>query len=232
MLRTQIDRLRADEEQVIADAARRADQLLQKTMQQAKDLRRTAVSKPEERSAALREIQQLRDEARKQGNLRAGPRKAAAARQPAKATLEQGARVHVNSYDATGQVLELRGDEVLVQLGLLKVTVPAGDVRVLQPERQKQPRQPAGQSIGKTDSVVELNIRGARVEAGLEELRDFVQESHALRRGTIRILHGKGTGTLRDAVRRFLKDDRRIESFSDAPPYEGGHGVTIASLKV
>ena len=231
VLRRQIDRLRADEEQVIADAARKADQLLQKTMQQAKELRRTAVSNPEERSSALKEIQQLRDEARRQGNLRAAPRKAAA-RQPAAARLEPGARVHVNSYDASGQVLELRGDEVLVQLGLLKVTVPVRDVKVLQPERQKQPKQLSGQAIGTAAPVVELNIRGARVEAGLEELRDFVQESHALRRSQIRILHGKGTGTLRDAVRRFLKDDRRVESFSDAPPYEGGHGVTIASLKV
>lgn len=232
ILRKQIDRLRADEEQVIAEAARKADQLLQKTMQQAKELRRTAVTSPEERSSALKEIQQLRDEARRQGNLRPSPRKAKTAGQPAAARLEAGARVHVNSYDASGQVLELRGDEVVVQLGLLKVTVPVNDVKLLQPEREQKTKPRAGLAIGATDTVEELNIRGARVEDGLEQLRDFIQESHALRRGKIRILHGKGTGTLRDAVRRFLKDDRRIESFSDAPPYEGGHGVTIASLKV
>lgn len=231
LLREQIELLRAGEEELMADAARKADRLLQKTMQQARDLRRTATSQPEERSAALKQIQELRAEARRQGSLRG--RSATSSRPAAEAApkLEAGARVHVNSYDASGQVLELRGNDVLVQLGLLKVTVPVSDVKVLEPEKTRQQR-PPGQSIGSAAPPTELNIRGARVEAGLEELRDFLLESHALKRPVVRIVHGKGTGVLRDAVRRFLKDDSRVENYHDAPPYEGGHGVTVASLKV
>ena len=77
----------------------------------------------------------------------------------------------------------------------------------------------------------ELNLRGERVEAGLELLRDFLLEAHAMKLESVRILHGKGTGTLRDAVRNYLKSDRTVERFEDAVPYEGGHGVTVAYLR-
>lgn len=231
LLRSQIDRLRHSEEELMAEAARKADRMLQRTMQQAKDLKRTATSKPEARAGALQEIQKLREQAREQGSL-GKERKQKVVRQQVKARLEVGARVEVPSYGASGQVVELRGDQVVVQLGLLKVTVDAAAVRMLQPEPRRAAQPKTGLNMGSTgDTTVELNIRGQRVEAGLEALQDFLDESHALKRTGVRILHGKGTGTLRDAVRRFLKDDRRVESFSDAPPYEGGHGVTVAQLR-
>ena len=77
----------------------------------------------------------------------------------------------------------------------------------------------------------ELNIRGERVEPALEKVRDFVTEAHALKAERVRILHGKGTGTLREVVRDYLKNERRVERYEDATPYEGGHGVTVAYLR-
>ena len=74
-------------------------------------------------------------------------------------------------------------------------------------------------------------MRGERVEQALDKVRDFVLEAQAMKIGRVRILHGKGTGALRDAVRDYLKKDRRVERFEDAVPYEGGHGVTVAYLK-
>jgi DNA mismatch repair protein MutS2 len=77
----------------------------------------------------------------------------------------------------------------------------------------------------------ELNVRGERVEDALEKVRTFVEEAQALKLASVRILHGKGTGALRDAVRRYLRDEKRVERFEDAVPYEGGHGVTVAYLR-
>ncbi|HSG91154.1 MAG TPA: Smr/MutS family protein, partial [Pseudomonadales bacterium] len=72
---------------------------------------------------------------------------------------------------------------------------------------------------------------GERVEDALEKVRAFVEEAQALKLASVRILHGKGTGALRDAVRRYLRDEKRVERFEDAVPYEGGHGVTVAYLR-
>jgi DNA mismatch repair protein MutS2 len=66
----------------------------------------------------------------------------------------------------------------------------------------------------------------------VDEIRSFIAEAQALRETPIRILHGKGEGVLRRVVRDYLKSDKRVESFHDAQPYEGGHGVTIAHVKV
>ena len=231
LLRGEIERLREREEALLAEAAERADSLLQDTLQQAARLKRTATTEPQQRSRALEEIQQLRRETRTRAEARAP--------KPASAGLRPGAQVRVASYNAEGPILEDRGDTVLVQLGLLKVEVPRREVTPAAPREGTGERRPAplagapdaasDTALGRFDA--ELNIRGERVEAGLEKLRDFVTEAHALKIGAVRILHGKGTGALRDAVRTYLRGDKRIERFEDAVPYEGGHGVTVAYLR-
>ncbi len=236
LLRGEIERLREREEALLAEAAERADSLLQDTLQQAARLKRTATTEPQQRSRALEEIQQLRRETRTRAEARAP--------KPASAGLRPGAQVRVASYNAEGPILEDRGDTVLVQLGLLKVEVSRREVTPAAPregtgERGPGPRRPtppAGVPDVATDTALgrfdaELNIRGERVEAGLEKLRDFVTEAHAMKIGAVRILHGKGTGALRDAVRSYLRGDKRVERFEDAVPYEGGHGVTVAYLR-
>jgi DNA mismatch repair protein MutS2 len=78
----------------------------------------------------------------------------------------------------------------------------------------------------------ELNVRGERAEAAIEKIRDFILEAHSLKVKSVRILHGKGTGALRDAVRQYLKGERLVTRFEDAVPFEGGHGVTVAYLRL
>lgn len=218
VLREQIERLREREGEVLAAAAARADELLQETLQRAKELKRTATTDPEARPRALSELQRLRKEVQART-----PHRTPKAKGPApKPALAPGATVFVEAYGAKGQVLELRGDDVVVQLGLLKVTVPKSGVRL---DRAPKPQRGAGGGYSAPARFEsELNIRGERVEAALDKLRDFLLEAHALKAERVRILHGKGTGTLRDVVRSFLKDDKRVERFEDAPPTRGATG--------
>lgn len=226
LLREQIDRLRAREGEVLAAAAERADEMLQNTLQRAKELKRTASSSTEGRSQALGELQRLRQNVRE----KALPgQKVALPSSRKKPGLEQGAVVFVESYGAKGPIAEVRGDDVVVQLGLLKVTVPKSGVRLEGQQAQKQRRQGGYSAPSRFDE--ELNIRGERVEPALEKLRDFMLEAHALKAPSVRILHGKGTGTLREVVRDYLKNEKRVERYEDATPYEGGHGVTVAYLR-
>jgi DNA mismatch repair protein MutS2 len=251
LLRSQIATLRAKEDEVLAAAAARAEEMLQDTLRRAQQLRRAATADSGARSAALDELQQLRraahEQARAVNPAAVALEKAVAGQGPAKRAgkggrkkargpagraplvLEAGATVQVETYGASGPVLEVRGTEVVVQLGLLKVTVPVSDVKLMRPREERQP-QVVPLAGGRFED--ELNVRGERVEASLEVVRDFITEAYSLKQPSVRILHGKGTGVLRDAVRRMLKDDRRVESFSDAAPYDGGHGVTVVQLRV
>ena len=63
------------------------------------------------------------------------------------------------------------------------------------------------------------------------DMNVFVYNRRALGLSTLRLLHGKGTGALRQAIREALRRDKRVESFADAPPGEGGHGVTVVALR-
>jgi DNA mismatch repair protein MutS2 len=223
LLRGQIEMLRGKEADVLAAAAERADEMLQETLQRAKELKRTATRDPERRPQALDEIRRLRQRARQEAGDRRPPREAVGKWRP-------GDLVRVESYDAEGPIVEVRGEHVVVQLGLLKVEVPLRDVRPVQQSQAKPKLASAAPAGGGFDR--ELNIRGARVEQGLEQVRELILEAHALKVDSVRILHGKGTGALRDAVRAYLRDDKRVERFEDAVPYEGGHGVTVAYLRL
>jgi DNA mismatch repair protein MutS2 len=222
VLREQIARLREREAELLAHAADKADELLKGTLQRATELRRTASSDPQGRGEAIEALHALRKETRA---LRQRPAP------PQAATLEQGQLVRVESYGAQGPVLELRGDVVVVQLGLLKVEVPRREAVPVRPKPERGGARQAVSVPAPSRPVRELNVRGERVEGAIELVRDFVHEAHAVKEGSVRILHGKGTGVLRDAVRQYLKGERLVERFEDAVPYEGGHGVTVAYLR-
>ena len=224
LLREQIDRLREQEERVLAAAADRADEILEDTLARAKELKRTATGDPEQRSTALEQIRALRREAQ-QTAAKARPEPRAP-----KELYRPGTVVRVPEYDAEGPIVEVRGDDVVVQLGLLKVEVAKHDVEVVSQPEEGAPKQPHSH-IGSAGFDDELNIRGERVEQGIEKVRDFLLEAHAMKAPHVRIVHGKGTGALRDAVRSYLKDEKRVERYEDAVPYEGGHGVTVAYLR-
>ena len=234
LLRSQIDTLRAREDDVLAAAAERADEMLQTTLQQAKELKRTATTDKQSRSQALDELQKLRRTAQKTVQKQTSQPRSSGSKsskpQPKRPSLEPGTVVFVEEYAAKGPIVELRGDEVVVQLGLLKVTVPKRGVKLAEQPKPKVQGMSGG-FAAPARFEDELNIRGERVEQGLEKVRDFVLEAHSLKVSSVRILHGKGTGTLRDAVRGYLKDEKKVERYEDAVPYEGGHGVTVAYLR-
>ncbi len=224
ILRKQIERLRAQEEDVISAAAVKADEMLQDTLQRAKELKHTATTDASQRSKALDELQSLRKDVQQ----KVAPRHKPKAPQ-VQESLRPGVLVRVEDYDAQGPIVEVRNNDVVVQLGLLKIEVPKRDVKIVKEKNKPKLKQHNYAATGRFEE--ELNIRGERVEQGLEKLRDFIVEAQGIKAGKIRILHGKGTGTLRDAVRNYLKNEKRVERYEDAVPYEGGHGVTIAYLK-
>ena len=224
VLRAQIAKLREQEEQVLAAAADKADDILQDTLERAKELKKTATTDPEQRSQALEQIRALRKEAQQQA-AKAKPEPSAP-----KELYRPGTVVRVTEYDAEGPIVEVRDDDVVVQLGLLKVEVAKHETEIVSQPEEKVSKQVKAH-IGSAGFDEELNLRGERVEAGIEKLRDYLLEAHALKVPSVRIVHGKGTGALRDAVRSYLKDEKRVERYEDAVPYEGGHGVTVAYLR-
>jgi DNA mismatch repair protein MutS2 len=77
---------------------------------------------------------------------------------------------------------------------------------------------------------LELDIRGATVEEMLPRLERYLDAAYLAMLPWVRIIHGKGTGALRAAVRRELSKHPLVKNMREAEPGEGGDGVTVAYL--
>lgn len=142
--------------------------------------------------------------------------------------LQPGDEVFLKRHKQRARVLsppDERG-EVKVQAGLLQLTVPSSEVEPLPsgPTVIYRPS-PKGLTLPR-----ELHLRGLTVEEALEEVDRYLDEAFLAHYREVRIVHGKGTGALRRAVQEHLSRHPHVSDFHDAPPAEGGSGVTIVRL--
>ena len=85
-------------------------------------------------------------------------------------------------------------------------------------------------SKGTKSPGLELNLRGKLVDEGLDELEKYLERAYSAGLLFVRIVHGKGTGKMRDAVRNALKSSAYVASFEEPKDIEGGAGVTVAKM--
>jgi len=87
-------------------------------------------------------------------------------------------------------------------------------------------------SIPTVDSPgVELDIRGQRVEDAVESLQRYLERAYLAGLPYVRIIHGKGTGKLRQAIRDIIKQSPHVSRWESGGETEGGDGVTVAMLR-
>ncbi len=152
---------------------------------------------------------------------------------------QTGQRVWLRTLNSEGVIRELDGDEALVQLGVLRVRAGLHELRrrprSLDPGMQRggrrrheaspDPVAPKGKSPG-----LELDLRGERVEEALRRFETWLDAAWTAGLPFGRIIHGKGTGALRKAVRERARDHPLIAKVTEAHPGEGGSGVTVIHM--
>jgi len=141
-----------------------------------------------------------------------------------------GARVRVPGT-GTGDVLEVRGDgRAVVLVGALRMVV---ETRLLSVVAGEKPRRapPRGDGPVAVESPAEVDLRGLTGDEAEVVAAAAIDAAVLADRPRLRIIHGKGTGVVRDRVRRLLSGDSRVESFAFAPSNQGGTGVTVVELR-
>src|SRR6266536_3020742 len=153
--------------------------------------------------------------------------------------LQIGDTVRVLSFGQNAELLGLSADrsEAEVQMGALRLRVNVDNIERLskrqasmQERTQSQPAVVLPRYEDLPEVATQLDIRGSRVEQALEELDSYLNDAVMTGMSTVRIVHGKGTGALRAAVREQLAHHPLVKSFTSPPPQEGGDGVTIVKL--
>ena len=140
--------------------------------------------------------------------------------------------VWVGGLQTSGEVIELDGDEAEVQVGRFRVKA-----RLEELERRTVGGEPppAREGIPTLDVPhlspgIELNLRGLRVEEAIPRLDKYLNDAYLAGLPSVRIIHGRGTGTLRRAVREQLEGHPLVASHRPGDQHEGGDGVTVAEL--
>ena len=144
--------------------------------------------------------------------------------------LRLGDTVWVAGLEATGEITELSGDEAEVQVGSFRIRAKVTDLelrgRAVQPEvREQAVSAPRVSSPG-----LELNLRGQTVEEVLPRLDKYLNDAYLAGLPQVRIVHGKGTGALRRAVRDLVVSHPLVASHRPGDRYEGGDGATVVKL--
>ncbi|AMO86297.1 endonuclease MutS2 [Solibacillus sp. FSL W7-1472] len=156
--------------------------------------------------------------------------KAVAARER-KQNLQVGDEVKVLSYGQKGTLLQKAGNEWVVQIGILKMKLPESDLEYVKPEKEQATR--PMMNVKNRNSVVklELDLRGERYEEALIRTEKYLDDALLANYPRVSIIHGKGTGALRQGIQNFLKNHKRVKSYRYGEAGEGGFGVTVVELK-
>jgi DNA mismatch repair protein MutS2 len=240
------DDVLVEAERAMPDAERTLDRLLASVEARGRDMDARAAEL--ERQAAQLELQrQNLDELEKlESELRA--RETALdkdARDKARAyLLEARKTVEAALGQARAAVTEATAREArrIVEEAIEKTDQPVAEkkkgwVNLEELRRRKHPvsspapERSGGQEGGvRTDATSEVSLRGLTIEEAEPLLMRAIDDAVLADLPYLRIIHGKGTGVLRDYVQGVLKRDPRIKRFQLAPPNQGGHGVTVAEF--
>ncbi len=147
--------------------------------------------------------------------------------------IELGDRVWVPTLHASGEVMALyeKTEEADVQLGNFRLKLPLKRLELRQKAQRDTPPPSIKINSGAVESPgMELDLRGVRVEDGLVQVERYLDNAYLARLPWVRIIHGKGTGALRDAIRLSLREHPLVSEFRAGGPGEGGDGVTVAKL--
>jgi DNA mismatch repair protein MutS2 len=150
-------------------------------------------------------------------------------------TLKVGDRVRALALNQIGTVLEVNSDNVTVQLGILKVNLSFNELGPVDEPKIKTPASFHKTGVSGLETATriatEISLRGLNVDEALYQLEKYLDQAILAGIPNFRVIHGKGTGVLRQAVQKYLKDHPAVQSVAFAEQNEGGFGATIAVLK-
>lgn len=149
-----------------------------------------------------------------------------------KHTLTKGDEVKVLSFDQKGHLIEKTSDnEWHVQIGILKMKVAEKDLEFIKSPKPVETK-PMAIVKGRDFHVsLELDLRGERYENALLRVEKYIDDALLAAYPRVSIIHGKGTGALRQGVQEYLRNHRAVKNIRFGEAGEGGSGVTVVEFK-
>lgn len=147
-----------------------------------------------------------------------------------------GDDIIVAAYGQHGTLIsQLKDNKWEAQIGLIKMTLKEDEFSLVKVQEETQkPKKRQVNVIKKTKSgggpQARLDLRGKRYEEAMQELDEFIDQALLNNMAQVDIIHGIGTGVIREGVTNYLRRNKHVKSFAYAPQNAGGSGCTIANL--
>jgi len=235
-LEAEREQLRAGREKIRQQAREEARQLLRRTRKEADQiLRELRQIRSQGGTGALARGEELRRQLHRLQEAEEQPGEEEEARREIlpPESLAPGAAVLVGSLNRRGEILSLDGEEALVQVGAMKVTVPVADLGRWQEEEAGKPdrERRGGYTVQKEGSVSpQIDLRGQTLDEALQAVEKFLDDALWAGLSRVTVIHGRGTGRLQEGLRRYFQEQPLVKSWRRGLPNEGGDGVTILEL--
>lgn len=153
--------------------------------------------------------------------------------------IEPGDAVRIKGQTGIGEVLEVNGKNIIVAFGMLRTSVKLDKLEKMSKNQIKREQPKATYvSASTTDEMrerklnfkQEIDLRGMRAEEALQAVTYFIDDAILVGVAQVRILHGTGTGALRQIIREYLRTVHGVRSFRDEHVQFGGAGITVVEL--
>lgn len=152
--------------------------------------------------------------------------------------LKPGDFVKLDGGGTVGTILEISGNNAVCSFGMLKTTVKLQRLSRSMAKPASEAKSSSFLSRTTTDSLrdrqlsfrPEIDVRGMRADEALQAVTYFIDDALQFQQSPVRILHGTGTGALRQALRRYLDTVPGVVSYADEDVRFGGAGITVVNL--
>lgn len=217
--------VRKEEKKIIAEARNEAAEIITNANAEIEKTIRTIKENSAERIATREARRALKEHT--EGLIAANVEEKKKAR-----VFKVGETVQIEGQQMVGKVVDVQGKQAVVLFGQMKTTVAMSKlVGAAAPKREIKSSNIVDVMHDRQNQFnPEIDLRGMRVDEALQEVVAFIDDAAMLHAGQVRILHGTGTGALREAVRQYLSCCSVVKEYRDEHVQFGGAGVTVVVL--
>ncbi|MBE6195776.1 MAG: endonuclease MutS2 [Rikenellaceae bacterium] len=226
-----------------AQAEKELTRLVRRDFEEFRERVDRADEEDSERSLAVqREMEKIerRRQRRQERKEKQGETPVAAAPAPVKRAPEVkvGSKVKLLGQEMPGEVRSLKGKKAQVAFGQILTTVDVAQLVVVSNNEYREATRPVAPrtvvavdiSARKLNFRDHIDVRGMRVMEALEQVQDLVDDALMVGVSSVTILHGKGTGALKEEIRRYLRTIPEVASAVDEHADRGGAGITVVTF--
>jgi DNA mismatch repair protein MutS2 len=251
-----LEKIEDERMQVLEKARRQAEEHVLAVQDELREVRRQ-LARTKQPLQVIEEAEEIVEELQETVEAPVERRSADKSISSVQRAIRLGDKVRLHSLNTQGVITSLGEEEAEVQVGVLRIRARLAELQLLDDQPSQAPghsalptardliasshtraanqvagskAHPAGKHLYNESPGIELDLRGQRSEEALAALERYLDSAYLAGLPWVRIIHGKGTGKLRLAVREALSQNAHVKSFESGGDKEGGDGVTVAKL--